>query len=315
MIDIDIEMLRTVSSIRKKIFRVNVLTPLLMHGWLESYGNNKTRPLKSEIRTTSIKGVLRYWWRSLCYDCSWQELLKEEQIFFGGSSGSEEGNRSPAALSIENSDRGLSDFSICPHKGQRFPTKGINPQSNFNLVLSVQIKDNEKYDFYNNLIIFTLHLAGFGQRSRRGAGSLQWHHHQWQNGVEFVYSLKTIIEELRKEMYFKFYSRSNGLILDRVKGKGNHPVLAGIWLGQCFGTQEDARKKISEAGHVANSNDKKQLLGMSNPRKASPLHGSIRKFGENYVPVISEVISDKERENESYIIARNKFLEHLGVIV
>ena len=66
----------TASAIETEGFTLETLTPLFMHG------NRKNL----EVRVPSIKGVLRYWWRTL-QDSPSQELIKQETAKFGGITG------------------------------------------------------------------------------------------------------------------------------------------------------------------------------------------------------------------------------------
>ncbi len=58
---------------KKIIFKCQSVTALKM------YGANKAL----ELRPTSFKGIIRFWWRAINGDLKWQELRKEENKIFG----------------------------------------------------------------------------------------------------------------------------------------------------------------------------------------------------------------------------------------
>ena len=81
-------------------------------------------------------------------------------------------------------------------------------------------------------------------------------------------------------------------------------------MGNRATSAEKVRERISRAGHRANSGG--GPLGSSKPRFASPLHCTVRRVGQGYVPVITEVTS-RDMDKDHYHEARNRFLQILGV--
>ncbi|RSK26554.1 type III-B CRISPR module RAMP protein Cmr1 [Bacillus sp. HMF5848] len=303
---IDLEQLSKASSKVEKNYDLQLITTLLMHG--------SELKKEAEVRIPSIKGVYRYWWRSLQHDISAEKLLEmEKQLFGGATSGKENrGNKSIVTLTNTNLTDRL-QMKVCPHKQTRFSSPGIKSGEEFTINLLVNKKDENSLTMFDSYLQIMFMLSGFGQRSRRGAGALQLKKHNWTTIGDFQSELKNLLTLVKKDVYFTFPSdRAKSCILECQRNTSNHPILTGVWIGRPFENDEIARTSISEAGHEANPGGKKQFLGSAKPRQASPLHGTVRKIGHQYYPIISEVITGKDM-NSKYIDARNKFLDWLGV--
>ena len=166
------------------MFRCEVLTPLFLSG-----ANGQD----AELRPSSIKGLMRFWWRALNGHFTLSELREEEAKIFG--CGGEEARRSSFSLRI------LQDISsVIIEKKQPLPhhtgkenceyltkpksCKGIEkfnsnkcqkgrPISSISsgtFFVELRGKDLERY---KNLFEITCILGGFGKRSRRGFGSVR----------------------------------------------------------------------------------------------------------------------------------------------
>lgn len=311
---IKIENLKEASSQERYIFNVTTLTPLLMHGWQKQAGN-KREALVAELRAPSIKGILRYWWRTLQVDIESARLLQNEQAFFGGSSGGEESTcQSPLLLKCSWL-KATQKATVCPHKGGKFSSPAIPGDIFFSIELAVKQKDRDRLDEYVNYMKYCLLLAGFGQRGRRGAGAVQCEEFQWDTIEDFKNSLYEVLVFLNKQEDFNFNSDNQHCLLERLRGDSRHPRLLSVWIGKDYSTAEKVRYDISNVGHIANSAKDMQVLGKTKGgRQASPLLATVRKIGENYYPLISEVSSPLLR-NAHYQEQRNLFLSSVGVSI
>jgi CRISPR-associated protein Cmr1 len=327
----DLNQLIEASAIQCKTFNCTVLTPLFLHGWQETvvtgHGRPVNRPVSAEFRIPSMKGVLRYWWRTL-QPLKLQALQQKEQELFGGTSG-DKGQRSPLLLKVSILDRGpssenMNTSSLCPHKGG-MPSLALPADREFAFELAVHQRNAARLSEYEAICKFMFLLAGFGQRSRRGAGSLQVEGLCWQNIKEYQNSLRETLQSLNCANDFEFPNgNTGGCLLQRKRRESTeargafHPILQRVWVGSDSRTAEEARRQISNAGHLANPSGKAQYLGNVGgkgiARLASPLLCTVRKIGEAYCPIVSEVSSPHLGKNE-YIQRRNVLLEALGVKV
>jgi CRISPR-associated protein Cmr1 len=139
--------------------RINVqcelVTPLLMHG------KDTNTP---ELRVPSIKGVMRFWWRAIFRQLDLDEMRKEEGKIFGDTE-----KRSSFDLKIVTSNLKEGKFKPVPHKGFKVP--GFEAGGRFELVFSGLDKDKLRTAY--EIFVIASVLGGFGQRSRRGYGSIR----------------------------------------------------------------------------------------------------------------------------------------------
>lgn len=317
-----VDRLKQGSAVKTEVFRFRTLTPLLMHGWQKESRRGTSTPLGATVRIPSIRGVLRYWWRTLQPYESQSELLAKEKKFFGGVGGNDQGMRSPVAFRLERPIHSQESAPITPHKGKRPTTKAIFAGQTIHLVMSHHHKALQLQEEHRLYIQYMLLLAGFGQRARRGAGAVQYSEFRWDTLVDVQETLRQLLVQLQRGQLFFFPSAEAGLLLQRQSAEvPRHPFLNAIWVGRSYADAEEARRAISEAGKRANPPNRTQYLGHSKgkDRLASPLHATVRQVGEVYVPIITEVTSsytaDLTSGADGYLAAREQFLRFLGVNV
>ena len=320
-----LDALMQASSVENKVYQVNILTPLFMHGWqrAEKKHDGKTRnePIAGELRPPSFKGIWRYWWRALQTGLSHAELLSREQQMFGGSGGSDDETRSPVSLKVSPVLTSSKKYPVRPHK-KSFSVLAIEPGKQFSLELAVQKKDRNKLPAYLDSFSFTLMLAGFGQRGRRAGGALQAKEQDWKHVDDFRHQLQDLLGALGVVEQFTFDNMEPGWLLKRAQGTAKHPVLCAAWVGEKFNTAENARIAICQAASSANPPGKGnvQHLGSAIPKRvASPLHATVRRIGEGFYPVVSEVMPQATRDgsgrSNAYLTARDKVLRAVGVVL
>ncbi|KGP75445.1 hypothetical protein JT05_10505 [Desulfosporosinus sp. Tol-M] len=327
----DLNELKKGSAVLSKSFDFTVLTPLFMHGWQSTDDRNRSRAINAELRGSSIRGVLRYWWRSLqTGNNTPASLLQKEQTLFGGSSGGDESTcRSPLLLMLSSRDREaiqehIGKDNLCPHKeyeNRVIPSFALKPERKLRIEMKVLNKDSQGWDTYVNYFLVTFMLAGFGQRSRRGSGAVQLDEFKWMDVTEFRKALQTILTDLHLGQEFNFRPNHSSCLAERTMQPNTYPRLMRIWLGQASNSAEEVRYKISEAGHIANSGSSRhpqQMLGnvgrRGTPRLASPLLCTVRRIGRDYYPLVSEM-SNLHMNEPDYTTQRNKFLQNLGVSI
>ncbi|SDZ03136.1 type III-B CRISPR module RAMP protein Cmr1 [Tindallia californiensis] len=326
-----LEDLKQASSMISKTYELELLTPLMLHGFQQQFGK-KHKPKYAELREPSVKGIIRYWWRAMQYEEDLKNIIKRETDLFGGTGmgDKQDGRSSRIKIKWLKPERQTAEARVCPHKGEKPSTTAIEASArNYHKIqMSCYRCDEEKFQEAEPYIRLTWMLAGFGQRARRGAGALQLRkiterneqEIKWENTEAFRTALFTVLGELNKDKYFSKGSNPTHLIQWKHKEsdlKGiMHPVLHNVWVGKGFENSENVRNRISTAGHIANSgNGNLQYLGKAmGGREASPLHATVRRFGNQHYPLISEVAKEEKRGTE-YLEARNAFLSYLGVRV
>lgn len=324
---LDLDELKNGSAILSKSFDFTILTPMFMHGWHSTDANLRGSAVNAELRGSSIRGVLRYWWRSLqSENHTPASLLSKEQVLFGGSSGGDDSVcRSPLLLIVSSRDREAiqehTKDKLCPHREYRnrtIPSFALMPERKLRIEIKVLKKDSKGWNLSINYCLFTLMLAGFGQRSRRGSGAVQLDEFNWMDVAEFRKTLQTTLTSLRLEQDFNYHPKHSSCLLERTVHKIAYPRLMRVWLGQEVNSAELIRRKISNAGHQANPGNSQQMLGNvkrgGTQRLASPLLCTVRRIGTGYYPLVSEM-SNPHMNEPSYIVQRNRFLKNLGVSI
>jgi len=173
-----------ISRYRKRIhkeFEVEVLTPMFLGG---------ANVNEAQLRTPSLKGMLRFWWRATIGISDLALLREKESALFGDTS-----HKSPFSVHIENRDNTNPILKNLP-KGQTFPVPGENFRPGIIDYLAYGLRDHREgytrqhYPVGTKFIVkFTfgdeehepkiikafrslVHFGGLGARSRNGFGSL-----------------------------------------------------------------------------------------------------------------------------------------------
>jgi len=160
------------------VFDCEVITPMFLSG---------ADPKNVELRATSIKGALRFWWRALYGENDIANMRKKEAELFGNTE-----KKSKVKISIKNEQLNFTTglvhsmdnlkifdylaYGLCEYnkelKGNKYIRSHIIPGSSFSLVIEL---DNctqvEKNQIINSLSCLH-YYGGIGSRSRNGFGSI-----------------------------------------------------------------------------------------------------------------------------------------------
>lgn len=167
-------------------FEFEIITPMF-GGDATSWQLDKVNP----VRAQSIKGQLRFWWRTMQNEPDHDRLLHRENELWGGVTGNEDGSRikSPASLSVQVTvnprwhqfmldEKGFAVKEDLIPKYVSFPVtdrlkKGeiINYVSTMEFRLTLTCNRDLESEMLNTLTLWTL-FGGVGARTRRGTGSL-----------------------------------------------------------------------------------------------------------------------------------------------
>ncbi len=274
----------------RKTIECKLITPMLMHGIQEK--KNGRDIAVAELRPPAIKGAMRFWWRAIHGDLRLDELKKEESKLFGGA-GEDSAVKSSFRIKLLTINLKIEQIDPLPHKNSRFRISGYRENQKFKIEFI-----GKDLDIVNDIFELTSILGGFGQRSRRGFGSVQ---------VREVVNIE-YIENLINKINSKFnYSNnilirlkkmtwSNSKISLNIKDfqyyynnffirRNNYPYIKNIEIGKEYSDMNSLIRTISSATHSYN---KDGMFGsVQNGRYASPIYISVIKDGTKYRPIIT----------------------------
>ncbi|MBD2843610.1 type III-B CRISPR module RAMP protein Cmr1 [Paenibacillus sp. IB182496] len=297
--------LKNASAVVTQTYNLKLLTPAAIHG---------AKPKeKAEFRVTSLRGVLRYWWRASSAALELKNLKDQESCYFGGID-RESGGKSSIRFQLQQHVNSLVQSELLPHRngiGMKRPAlqPGLCICIHMESRKPFTMEENDASKLKNAMELFLM-VGSIGQRARRGFGAMQWDQHQFKNVDEYMRRLKELLRSLNREVGISSDAYNNVKLDD-----GTHlqlygrPLLVAVWIGEGKERAEDATKKFGEASHLRRG---RPSLGAGNKRLASPLWGTVREIGGRYYPIISELHSN-EFGNESYKKDRDEFLTHMGV--
>ncbi|MGG3007330.1 RAMP superfamily CRISPR-associated protein [Geobacillus stearothermophilus] len=290
------------SAIVQSPYQLVLLTPAAIHGF--------DPKAKAEFRIPSLRGVWRYWWRTLQSETNHRDLLAKEEEWFGGTR--ETKQQSPVHLSMAGVMEGTKRENMLPHRTSPVPVPALPAGGEVTVTLSVRKRHEQLLPAYEWHFQYMLHLAGFGQRSRRGFGAVQWTGHQWDNVGEYAKSLRTVLEHIGVAEAFSF-AEDGCLVARREDIRTLHPVLSAVWIGEGKESAAEVTRAFGKASHEANRYGNLGFV-QGSKKLSSPLWCTVRKIGNRYHPIVTEVRSGGSRYSEPrYERDRNRFLEIVGV--
>ncbi|MBI5591680.1 MAG: type III-B CRISPR module RAMP protein Cmr1 [Deltaproteobacteria bacterium] len=159
-------------------YEISLLTPMV-GGGVESWIPNKSAPVRSQ----SIKGHLRFWWRAMQGEDINRELLRERESNLWGSTGTASlvqiglNCYGDVKLKIlQRGDRGKVEYDTLPDY-VLFPLQGQTDMNRFEVIqdcsftLSIDCPDEYRVEVDRCVRLWVL-FGGIGARTRRGCGSL-----------------------------------------------------------------------------------------------------------------------------------------------
>lgn len=264
------------------MFECEIITPMFLAGADGRY---------PEIRPSSIKGSLRFWWRAMNGNLDIKELRRQEENIFG--CGGKVAKRSNVIVRTTHPVWNDNFYEyLLPHK-QKAKSKAFNVGQKFVVFLSLSI---ENYGFnismLESLFVLVCLLGGFGKRSRRGFGSVRI---LKKDGEEFgfpkcsedlVKCINTInndyiYDPLTDQISLRFLS----------KYTCDYPYIKEIVIGNKVYSADELVKMIGESSHL----NVTCANGCDSPRFASPTYVSAIKADRNndskekYYPVVTSL--------------------------
>ncbi|RKD27942.1 CRISPR-associated protein Cmr1 [Caminicella sporogenes DSM 14501] len=195
-----------------------LITPLFMYGTTN----------KPEIRASSIKGVLRYWWRFFNYDGDEESFKNRENYIFGSVD-----NKSPVQIRVER-DKNKCEIeknkNILQEKNNKksgnenyggikylfyFLNAGENKNKSYvkeNSEFKIQFRyiDESVVKEYLEALNWLQLFGGMGSRSRRGAGNFKIIKISGNDELAEEYRSKLILDFEDNKMY------QNDLFKDKI---------------------------------------------------------------------------------------------------
>ncbi len=252
-------------------FTCEIVTPMFIGG---------ANPNKAELRTASIKGALRFWWRALHPFYDLKTLKVKEAERFGDAN---ETGKSRLKIVIRSKKTGKpKGFSPLPHRRDvRFRFNGFPPDGEFSVELHGTEEDFLLFE------LFTI-LGGLGKRSRRGFGSIRIKKMKGENYPQNIDRdrVSCLLETLTGNSFLKTDGNKITLNLHNINiNENKYPFIKSIEFGDGCKSYEMLLEIIGKSSHDNNS----ECTGFTRGRErfSSPVYVSIAKEGDSYFPVIT----------------------------
>ena len=298
----------------KTTYTCIVLTPMFL------YGADRKTP---ELRPSSFKGMMRFWWRAINGNLEIRELKKKEGEIFGGTD--KEQGQSTFSILTRPSTIEISRYQPLPHHtgndrcpnlpscknrhnescSKGFKKECFSPGEKFEISIVTKAHkstDNKKRkapDWIGDLFEITCLLGGLGNRSRRGFGSVAI------EGLEP--NLELICNKLNKIYGNKAFllDVTNNVITSPFPSPTNYPSIKKVTIGRkSYASYQELLITIGKASSKYNPSGSEALGKVRNGRLASPVYVSVLKFDGKYWPIVTTLnIIPDEKE------CQNKFTE------
>lgn len=256
-------------------FSFELITPMF-GGDSESWQIDKENPVRSQ----SVKGQLRFWWRCMQTETNPNNLRYKENKIWGGkfSDRDEDRKKSSVSLSITNQVVKNEDIVQAEMENNHSVRDNVMPRyvlfpitqivkdnkhsvhfiKNVSFELNITCEKQYENDVLNTLKLWTL-FGGVGARTRRGTGSLYCKTllEQFKNEEDIAKFIKSLISE--GEVIKKYPTLANSLFAVKSVGHGNPSSAWKSFLesygdyrqfppgrGRSFWPEPDAIRKITK---------------------------------------------------------------------
>ena len=240
---------------------------------------------QAELRTQSIKGALRFWWRAIYGGDDIADMKQREAEIFGDAG--DIGKSKVLLKLVKKKNYNSSNYSPVPHKTANFTFVGLDPKQSFILELSADSIIHSLFE------LFAI-LGGLGRRSRRGFGSFIIKKINQEDYTDIINLdfLQTLINKIHQNDF----QQVNSSIENNRHSNINFPFIKAIQFGKGIENASLLLNKIGQSSHTNNS----QYTGFVQPnRQASPIYVSITKKDNIYIPIIT-TLNGAYRNNSIY---------------
>jgi CRISPR-associated protein Cmr1 len=219
-------------------------------------GANQNSP---EIRSSSIKGLIRYWWRATQAESNLENLRNLEGALFGTVI--KPAHKSPVAIRMHSKNPMIANHKPVPHKG--YLVKAINVGFEF----SIDLIFRNEIASYADILDLAMILGGLGRRSRRGFGATK----RIDQGSEHTISMDYVYSLLTKITHAQ-YKKNNSRIILHQNVRLHYPYIRKIEIGKDWDSWKELLEYISKE-----TKRNKTLIeaNRKNTRFASPIWISV----------------------------------------
>jgi CRISPR-associated protein Cmr1 len=267
---------------------------------ITDYFSSGADGITPELRPSSIKGALRFWWRALNGHLTLAELKRQEDRIFGG--GGENATKSKVIVRCTHPNWTQEKLNMYERPGKSIPQNGVPARTTpvFQVTLSLTGAQIEVFGLIELKTLFELVciLGGLGKRSRRGRGCINITRTK-EDGSEWTnYESPHNIEGVGKKIagISKWFEVKNNAISFEYKGTTEpYPLIQKIQIGR---PDAGVLRKIDQTSHLLlakHSTKYEATLGHTNRRFASPIYTSVMvNQNQQLIPVITTLknISD-----------------------
>ena len=143
---------------RKETYKISTTTPIFSYG-----ADSKKNDAKPDIRATSIRGMVRWWFKALNKEAEANEIM-------GRCSNSGVSASKVIFRVVKKGELPVENNSLLPHK-KMVILKSIKPGVEFELQVIERFKlQDQEWDLLKKVIRTWLMLGALGMRSTRGGG-------------------------------------------------------------------------------------------------------------------------------------------------
>jgi len=274
-----------------RIYKFEIVTPLIMSG---------ADSRNVELRTQSIKGMLRWWYRFLNGGGIDLITLKEQESNIFGS----QEKASKIKLKLElGSNNATTQAYLCMNDNQDNQFKSYSRifrqayNENYSFNLEVVFYDKNLISEFENLLTFINYFGGFGSRWRRGFGSVVIDNlkREFNNKNELTEYLKTLIpNKLNQNIDLSFTNLSNSDLFIIMPKNENWQSWQDAMNDLRVNFYREFKRQIDT-----------ERIGNSDTQRASPLIIQIKKTKiANKDQYYGVIISSYKKENNDF---RNDF--------
>lgn len=259
---------------KKTSFKLETLTPILCSG-----ANNK----KPEIRPSSFKGLIRYWYRAALAKDDLTDLHREENSLMGST-----GESSNFSITIDHLNQFLNGnkkskwtglVKPVPHKS--FKAEAILPDKS--ITVHLRVKKEEYLTHVEAAFKLAIRLGGIGKRSRRGFGSFKLTDHPVESKVQLLEEILSLLHLINEGTFI--FHKTEMIIENKHRSTFKYPVIKKIQFGGSYDNPDQLLTIIAKGS----KEHRDFSLGNHNPRMSSPVYVTAVLIKDQYYPLITRL--------------------------
>lgn len=254
----------------------------------------------AELRPSTIKASLQFWWRAIHPHLSALEMKNAEAHFFGGNftKNDKQENCLPSFrfVSVEQLAATNKKIHLDPRNGKnKGMAKAILENQSFNI--KIQLLTAEQKEKVLAIFYIASMLGGIGKRARRGAGAWEIEYYSvGDNQKEVMYSLENLHGYITK--FNSNYKIKNSKIEYNHGYSPKYSFLKKVEIGDHYNNQNQLRIQIMETAHkLHEKRHYREYLGNASPRLSSPIYVSMFKHKDSLKPVVSKLHNKSSRND------------------